>query len=172
MKIYNLVLVILFLFVNQSALAGAKLYKIAKPYPAPLFDLPDMDGKRYKLADLKGKIVIVNFWTTWCPPCLYEMPAMERAWKKFDKKKVIIIAINIGETEDAIFSFTGKYPVTFPLVMDVKGITLKQWKVVALPTTFIVGPTGKVIYRVVGGREWDSDALIKKITSLHGAKTD
>ena len=152
---------------GKFAFAGTQLYKIKQPFMAPDFDLPDVDGKRYRLRDLKGKVLVVNFWTTWCPPCLQEMPAMNRAWKKFDKSKVIILAINVGENEDAIFDFTGKYPVDFPLVMDVTGKIIKKWKVIALPTTFVVNSKGEVVYRVVGGRDWDSDALVKKIETLH-----
>ena len=141
------------------------LASIANPRKAPDFTLKDMDGKVYKLSQFRGNAVIINFWTSWCPPCAYEMPALNRAWKKTRKMKIKILAINIGENEDQIFSFLGKYPVDFPLIMDRSGNTVKQWKVIALPTTFVVDKNGYIVYRAVGGRDWDHDKLIEKVNT-------
>lgn len=141
------------------------LASIASPRKAPDFTLKDMDGKVYKLSQFRGNAVIINFWTSWCPPCAYEMPALNRAWKKTRKMKIKILAINVGENEDQIFSFLGKYPVDFPLIMDRSGNTVKQWKVIALPTTFVVDKNGYIVYRAVGGRDWDHDKLIQKVNA-------
>jgi peroxiredoxin len=126
-----------------------------------------MDGKEYKLSQYRGKVVIINFWTTWCPPCAYEMPALDRMWKKAKKRKlrIEVLAINIGQDEDAIFSFLGKFPVDFPLIMDRKGEIVKQWKVIALPTTFVIDKDGYIVYKAIGGRDWDHDDLIKKVNA-------
>ena len=142
------------------------LASLPQKIKAPDFSLKDMDGKVYTLSQYRGNAVIINFWTTWCPPCAYEMPALNRAFKKTRKMKIKIFAINIGQDEDAIFSFLGKFPVDFPLIMDKQGTIVKQWKVTALPTTYIIDKDGYIVYQAVGGRDWDHDKLLEKINAL------
>jgi len=131
-----------------------------KPYPASDFALKDDSGKLHKLSRYKGKLVVLNFWATWCPPCREEMPAMERAWQKLQGHNIVFLAINVGETEEQIFPFTASYPVSFPLLMDIKGETIKRYPVAGLPTTFIIDPRGRVISRAIGTREWEHPAII------------
>ena len=130
------------------------------------FVLKDIDGKEYRLSQYRGKVVVVNFWATWCPPCREEMPSMERAYEKLKKSGILILAINIGEDEDAIFKFTADYPVSFPLLMDQDSRVINQWPVTALPTTYVVDPEGRIVYRAIGSREWDNEALLKKLEAL------
>lgn len=127
--------------------------------------LKNLDGETVTLASLQGKPVIVNFWATWCPPCIKEMPAMNRAWHKI-KDDVHMVGINVGEDEDTIFTFTNDYPVDFPLLLDEDGKEVKRWPVRGLPTTFVLDPDGRIVYTVVGGREWDDDALLAKVRAL------
>ena len=79
--------------------------------PAPGFTLADLDGNTHQLADYRGRVVIVNFWATWCPPCREEMPSMQRAWEQIQSEGIVILAINVGETEDRVFTFTADYPL-------------------------------------------------------------
>lgn len=137
-----------------------------KEFSAPEFVLPGEDGKTYRLSDFRGKVVVLNFWATWCPPCRYEMPAMERAWKKVKGKGVVFLAVNVGENEDQIFQFLGEYPVTFPILMDQKGEIVKRYPVVGLPTTYIISPNGRVTHRAVGTREWDHAKLISQLLGM------
>lgn len=146
--------------------AAQTLPKQVGLFKAPDFKLKGEDGKFYQLSDFKGKVVIINFWATWCPPCRYEMPAMERAWKKLKGKGVVLLAINVGENENAIFEFTGKYPVTFPLLMDQQAEVVKKYKVSGLPTTYIITPEGMVTHRAMGGRLWDHPNLVKKLLDM------
>jgi peroxiredoxin len=142
------------------------LTKVAGNPDAPDFKLEDQDGKFVKLSDFKGKVVIVNFWATWCPPCRKEMPSMQRAWEKLEQEDIVMLAINVGEDSDQIFAFTAEYPVEFPLLMDRDSSVVKQWKVRGLPTTYIINPAGKIIYQAIGDREWDSDEIINQIRRL------
>lgn len=139
---------------------------ILKPFPAVDFQLKGEDGKTYRLGDYKGKLVLLNFWATWCPPCREEMPSMERAWQKLQGKNIVFLAVNVGETEEQIFPFTASYPVSFPLLMDQKGVVVKQYPVIGLPTTYIISPAGRVTHRAVGTREWDDQQLLKHLISL------
>lgn len=146
--------------------ASQTLPALAEPFPAAEFELQDTDGRTHRLSDYRGKVVILNFWATWCPPCRYEMPSMERARQKVAGEDIVILAVNVGEDEDTIFTFTGSYPVEFPLLMDSHATTIKQYPVTGLPTTYVVDPRGLVSHRAVGGREWDDPHLLDAIRQL------
>jgi peroxiredoxin len=142
------------------------LHKIDNKTIAPDFNLPDLNELQHKLSDYRGKIVIVNFWATWCPPCRFELPSMEQAYQKLKKHGVIMLAINVGEDADTIFSFTADYPVTFPLLLDRDASITKAFEVIGLPTSYIISPDGQLTYRVVGTREWNDDRVIGQILKL------
>jgi peroxiredoxin len=146
--------------------AAQTLSPLPKPFAAPDFTLQGEDGKTYRLSDYRGKVVVLNFWATWCPPCRYEMPSMERAHKKLQGEKIVLLAINVGESEDGVFEFTGQYPVTFPLLLDTEGAIIRKYPVIGLPTTFVIDPRGVVTYRAVGGREWDDEQLLAQLRKL------
>ena len=140
---------------------------IERPFAAPDFVLTGENGKTYRLKDYRGKVVVINFWATWCPPCRREMPSMNRMWQKIKDKGVQILAVNVGEDADTIFEFLGSYPVSFPLLMDSDGSVVKKYPVTGLPTTYIINPAGEVVYRAVGSREWDDPALYEQLLQLH-----
>ena len=142
------------------------LTKVPGNPDAPEFNLEDQDGNFLKMSDYKGKVVIVNFWATWCPPCRKEMPSMQRAWEILQKEDIMMLAINVGEDGDQIFSFTAEYPVEFPLIMDSDSSVVNQWKVRGLPTTYIVNPAGQIVYQAIGDREWDSEEIMNQIRKL------
>ncbi len=134
---------------------------------APDFTLLDLDGETHHLADYRGKVVIVNFWATWCPPCRAEMPSMQRAWEKLRNQGVVMLGIDVGEDEETVFQFLADYPVEFPLLLDRDSRVVDAWGVRGLPTTFVVDPEGRLVYRAVGGREWDSPDLLEAIRDLY-----
>lgn len=134
--------------------------------PAPDFELVDIDGNLHRLSDYRGKVLIVNFWATWCPPCREEMPSMDRAWKLLEEEGILMLAVNVGEDEETIFQFTANYPVEFPLLMDRDSKATEQWPIRGLPTTFVVDPTGRLAYRAIGGRVWDDNALLGPVRAL------
>ncbi len=150
----------------QAIQPGKGLTEVPGHPQAPDFTLQDIDGNIHRLADYRGKALIVNFWATWCPPCRAEMPSMERAWKKERSNGIVILAINVGEDEDTIFQFTADYPVTFPLLMDQDSEVVGPWGVRGLPTTYVVDPAGRIVYRAIGGREWDDPELLDKVRAL------
>jgi peroxiredoxin len=139
---------------------------VARPFPAPEFELKGEDGKTYRLSDYRGKVVVLNFWATWCPPCRMEMPSMERARKKVQGEHIVILAVDVGEDEDTVFEFTGQYPVTFPLLLDTDGTVIEKYPVIGLPTTFVIDPRGYVTHRAVGSREWDDEQLLGQLRRM------
>lgn len=169
----SVLMVVALLYAGVAVAADAPLQTLpalAKPFLAPDFTLQGEDGKTYRLKDYRGKVVVINFWATWCPPCRYEMPSLERAWTQLKDKDVVVLAVDVGETTDVIFEFTGTYPMTFPIPMDLDGSVLKQYPVTGLPTTYIVNPEGIVTHRAVGSREWDDPQLMNALLKLRKNK--
>jgi thiol-disulfide isomerase/thioredoxin len=136
--------------------------------PAKDFTLEDLDGKTHRLSDYKGKVVVLNFWASWCPPCRREMPSMERLYQKLKNEPFTMLAPNQLENFDLVFTFTGQLEPapTFPILLDPKGKTPHEWGVKGLPASFIVDKQGRVAYRAMGGREFDHPEIEKVLRSL------
>lgn len=137
---------------------------------APDFVLMDTEGNSHRLSDYRGRPVIINFWTTWCPPCREEIPSMNRAWHVLEQEGIAMLAINMGEDEDTIFIFNADYPADFPILMDRSGEVIAQWPVKGLPTTYIVAPDGTIAFRAIGSREWDDEGLLERVRALQKEK--
>jgi thiol-disulfide isomerase/thioredoxin len=140
-----------------------------KPAPAAAdFRLPDLDGKPHQLSDYRGKVVLVNFWATWCPPCRREMPSMERLAQRLKDQPFVILAINQQEDAERVFEFSGQLvpPPGFPILFDPDSKVAHAWKVQGLPASFIVDQQGRVAYRAMGGREFDHPEIEQAIRAL------
>ena len=164
------ILIAIFSSLSMAQQAGKGLTPLPDRPPAPDFVLMDMDGNQHQLSNYLGRVVIVNFWATWCPPCRAEMPSMQRAWEQLEKEGILMLGIDVGEDEDTIFQFTANYPVAFPLLMDQDSKVINQWPVRGVPTTFVVDPKGRIAYRAIGGREWDDPELLVLIRALQTAQ--
>ena len=141
-----------------------------KPYNGdikkPMMELIDLQGKKHRLSDYHGQVVLVQFWATYCTPCRVEMPSMNRLQKKLANKPFKILAVDMAEELDEVKAFVKQVKPEFTILIDGDGSVLQQWKVFAAPSSFIVGPDGEIKYTLYGGVEWDSDEIIKKLTSL------
>lgn len=152
-------------------LPGLAAAKELKPYsgkPLPDFTLTDMDGKSHTLSDYKGQVVMVNFWATYCTPCIKEMPSMERLRVKMAGLPFTILAIDMAETPEEVSAFFNRHKIDigFPILLDPEGGVIEQWRISAIPTTFIVAPDGTIRYALFGGLEWDSLAVQKSLKAL------
>ena len=138
------------------------------PKPAPALALPDLDGKVHDLAALKGKVVLINFWATWCPPCRREMPSMERLQQALAGESFVVLAVDVGEDVDTIEAFTSQLDAipTFPILLDTRSRTMQAWKVAGLPTTYLVDQRGRVVASAIGGREFDHPDIVRAIRDL------
>ena len=149
-----------------SVLAEQTLTPVPGKVVAPYFSLQYTNGKTHRLSDYRGRPVIINFWTTWCPPCREELPSMNRAWHLIEEEGIAMLAINMGEDEDTIFIFSADYPTDFPILMDQSGEVIEQWPVKGLPTTYVIAPDGTIAYRAIGSREWDATELLDRVRDL------
>lgn len=132
--------------------------------PAPALRLKNSDGKPVDLAQYKGRVVLVNFWATWCPPCRKEFPSLGRVRKLFGPNEFEVIAVNVGEDADTVFSFAGD--TEFPVLFDHDSKAMAAWSVRGLPTTYLVDKQGRWVYRATGGREFDDADIVKLIRGL------
>ena len=145
-----------------------------KPVQALDFQASTPDGKRVRLKDFRGKVVFLNFWATWCVPCLRVMPAMERLGKRMAGRAFTILAVNLMETPAQVKKFVNEMKVTFTIVMDTTGEISENYGATSLPLTYIIDKEGQVIHRALGPREWDgkeSLALFKKLAADGASET-
>ncbi|MBX2839000.1 MAG: TlpA family protein disulfide reductase [Gammaproteobacteria bacterium] len=131
----------------------------------PQYSLPDTQGKLWTSEAMQGKPYIVNFWASWCPPCVEELPAMNSLWKKLEPHGVGMLAINAGEGLPAVNEFLTRIPIDFPVLIG-DGRSLNQWQGRAMPSTYIIDGAGRVVYEAIGPREWDDEEFVKKMLTL------
>jgi peroxiredoxin len=131
--------------------------KIDKRTPAPDFILKDLNGNKIKLQDLRGKVVFLNFWATWCPSCRLEMPSMEKLHEEFGNQGLVVLAINYREKAEEINAFFKEHRVTFTALLDEHGRALELYRAWSLPTTYLINRNGEIVGKVVGHRDWYSD---------------
>ncbi len=157
-------------FASQTAAAaeGSGLSVLPQRAAAPAITLDDLEGGRTDLAALRGRVVLVNFWATWCPPCRREMPSMERLRQALEGEAFTVLAVNVGEAEDTVFAFTGQLEPApaFTILLDRDSAALRAWPVKGLPTTFVVDREGRLAARAVGGREFDDPVIVQEIRRL------
>jgi len=117
----------------------------------------DPDRKTIRLSGLRGKVVFLNFWATWCVPCRLEMPAMERLYQAFKGQGFVVLAVNVQEGPSAVRAFVRELKLTFPVVLDPKGEAAAKYLVRGLPATYLIGRNQVIVGRAIGAREWDSE---------------
>lgn len=147
---------------------GYRLTALPEPLIAPAFSLQDMDENSHRLADYRGKVIMLNFWATWCPPCRREMPSMEKLHRSLNADEFVVIAINQMETPDHVFAYTGQLDVdpTFSILFDTQSKVSHAYKVNGLPTTYLIDKKGLIRYRAVGGRDFNHPQVRKVIRKL------
>jgi len=155
------VLAVLFCGVVQAA-----ELKIWKGGPTPTLALKDLEEKPHRLADYKGKVVLINFWATWCAPCRDEMPSIQRLKEKLAGRPFVVLAVNLDEPESRIRKFRSEMKVDFTILLDPGRKVARAWDARILPASFVVGADGRVRYSLVGEIEWDHEHMVARITEL------
>ena len=167
------VLILPFAQSRQATLADAerKLLKSLRITPATIWieahnfvgELPD--GKTVRLEDYQGRFVLLNFWATWCLPCLKEMPEFEKVFQEMGEEKLVVLAVGMGEDTGKISKFAEKYGFTFPLLADPDMEITRLYGVKNIPVTYLINPEGVILGRALGVRDWANLDLLAFIKS-------
>jgi peroxiredoxin len=166
-RLFTLTLFLLFLSPLLAQPAAWADDAQGSPKPAPEFSLSDINGKKVSLSDFKGKVILLNFWATWCGPCTGEMPSLNRLYASFKNDGFMVLAVSIDPSDKPVRSFVSSKGITFPVLMDPeKEAYFDLYAVFALPTSFLIDRKGMIIAKVLGDREWDSPDMKNKIADL------
>ena len=134
--------------------------------PTPALELQDMEGQVHRLADYNGKVVLVNFWATWCEPCRAEMPSIDGLRSALEGKPFQVLAVNLAEPVSRIEKFMGMMPLHFPILRDRDGSVAKEWKARLLPASFLIGRDGRIKYVAYGELDWTSAPVRARVEEL------
>ncbi|MEK7878781.1 MAG: TlpA disulfide reductase family protein [candidate division NC10 bacterium] len=135
---------------------------------SPGLSLRSLDGKTVTLNDYAGKLVVLNFWATWCPPCDAEMPTLENLWVRYRDRGLVVVGVTVdkGEPRSFVEPYVRGKKLTFPILLDPDMQAAQAWRVAGIPATFLVKPSGEVAGIVQGAREWDSREMVALLETL------
>jgi peroxiredoxin len=141
--------------------------RLGKGVPAPDFTLPGLDGQMVSLADYRGKVVLLNIWATWCPPCVDEMPSMEKLYQTLKAEGFEILAVSMDESgARAVAPFMKKHKLNFPALTDTKGALKSLYQTTGVPESFIIDKDGVIVEKIIGPRDWASPGAIISFRNL------
>jgi peroxiredoxin len=160
------------LIIEDRALAethfikSLSLIRIDEKIKAQNFTLKDLNGNVVHLENYRGKVIFLNFWTTWCPACLVEMPSMEKLYQEFKDKDFIILAVDMQEDSETVKKFKAKFKLNFPILLDEEGIVASYYGVRAIPATYFIDRAGYLYAAAMGARDWASEDAFLLIKHL------
>src|SRR5262245_25445270 len=134
--------------------------------PTPALELSDLGGSKHGLADFRGKVVLVNFWATWCTPCREEMPSIERLKKALAGRPFVVLTVNVDEPESRVRNFLSQLPLDLTVLMDPGKQATAAWKVRILPASFLIASDGRVRYTVTGELDWANEHVVRLVSEL------
>lgn len=159
------------LFTSLSSLSCRKNPGPQAGDPAPGFSLPDLEGDMVSLSDLKGRVVVLNYWATWCPPCVNEMPSLQRLHDALEEKGLSVVAISVDERFEDIERFVENFGLSFTILHDEGAKVSRAYQTFKYPETYIIGRDGLVKSKVVGDRDWVAPSVIRDLVALLGERS-
>jgi peroxiredoxin len=168
----RLIIFPLMLLLSTIAQAAAPLDNLSvvpevARHSASDFEIEKLGGGKAGLADYKGKLVLLNFWATWCIPCREEMPGMETLWQKYKEQGFVVLAVSVDEgSKSRIEKYSKMFNLSFPILLDPESEVSDLYKVSNMPTSFLIDGNGKVISRIVGTEDWSSPAAVELVEKL------
>jgi peroxiredoxin len=152
---------------------GALQCRAPAPTIAPDFAVPDLDGQAVRLSNFRGRVVLLNLWATWCPPCREEMPSMERLFRQLRDRGFVLLAVSQDEGgRAAVDPFVRDMGLTFPVLVDPQHQVGDRYQVWGYPESFVIDREGRVVERVIGPRKWDSPKQVQALETLLSAPAD
>jgi peroxiredoxin len=142
------------------------LIRFDEKVKAQNFALKNLNGNVVQLEDFRGKVVFLNFWATWCPPCRIEMPSMEKLYNKFKDDHFTILAVDMQEDSETVKRFTERFKLSFPILLDEEGTVGAYYGVMALPATYFIDREGFLYAAALGARDWSSEDAFQLIKHL------
>lgn len=152
---------------HLGALVGVR----SGPEAAPSYAYVSLTGDTLSSEQLRGQVVLVNFWATWCEPCEREMPAMERLWERLPRDAFELVAVSIDDDDAKVVDFVKRYALRFPVVMDRGKQVSVRYQTTGVPESILVDREGHVVERYVGPRDWDAPEYVARIEALIGASS-
>ncbi len=140
--------------------------KAEKGHPAPDFELTGFDGKTWRLSDLRGKVVFVNLWATWCPPCREEIPSMVRFYRRYRDRGVEILAVSEDRDPEAVRSMIRKAGMAFPVMMDRDKTVYGLYRATGVPETHLIDKRGVIRHTVIGPFNWEAPEVARAVEQL------
>lgn len=156
--------------IGIAVVAGMAALRGRTPSLAPDFAVPDLDGQAVRLSALRGSVVLLNLWTTWCPPCREEMPSMERLYQRLRDRGFVLLAVSQDEGSKAVVEpFVRDLGLTFPVLIDPEHQVGDRYRVWGYPESFLIDREGRVVERIIGPRDWTAPAQIAALEALLAA---
>jgi thiol-disulfide isomerase/thioredoxin len=150
----------------QGAAPVAKELRPWKGGATPPLVLKDAQGKVHDLKSYRGKVVLVNFWASWCEPCLQEMPAMEDLEGRMKGRPFQVLAVNFAEGEERVGAFLANYGIRLQVVYDKDMAVSRRWNARILPASFLIGPDGRIRYSIIGEADWTAPKMLAAVEGL------
>lgn len=155
---------------ESNLFRALSIERLDMPLPAPDFTLTDLEEKPVSLHGFRGKVIFLNFWATWCPPCRLEMPTMEKLHRQLGPQGLVILAVNFQEGSKQIRDFFKTHELSFPVLQDEGAEAFELYQAWSLPTTFLIDREGKIVGKVVGYRDWDAKLALSFFRQLLDAQ--
>ncbi len=156
---------VLLLVIGVSAcLDRTEIPTIGQPVPEVI--LPDLEGRTVRLSDFRGEVVVLNFWATWCPPCVEEMPSLQKLQQALGKKGLKVLAASVDENLQDVARFREDYDLGLPILHDRGGKIAHRFSTFKYPETYVVDRDGKLVAKIIGPRDWVSPTVIRDFVRL------
>jgi len=167
-KLFFILLLMLSVAVQAAPpFAGIFIVPEAARHTAPDFVSENLRGGKTGLADYRGKLVLLNFWATWCRPCRAEMPDMEKLWQKYREQGFVVVAVSSDEaSKKQVETFSKLLGLSFPILLDPEAEVSELYKVSGMPTSFLIDVNGNIISRIIGTEEWFSAEAVQLVEEL------
>ncbi len=156
---------LLLLILSVSACVDpAKMPTIGQPVPE--VSLPDLEGRTVRLSDFRGNVVVLNFWATWCPPCVEEMPSLQKLQQALGEKGLQVLAASVDENLQDVARFREEHDLSLPILHDRGGKIAHRFSTFKYPETYVVDRDGKLVAKIIGPRDWVSPTVIRDFVRL------